>query len=353
VRAKAAFIQPAPRQLLLRGGCVKRIQIERKCKVTRAEIARDHLLGVGKPVIITDATENWPARSKWTYEFFKTAYGSDAVTAWRGLGSGTGKVTTLSAYINFLDTPLADLAGIWTGKDVGKDRRLPQLAPGQGGSPFYLLGWFAFRHHPELYDDIAPAPYFVQDLVSTLNPTLRDVLEWTSGIEHTAVYIGPEGSLSPLHCDFWNTHTYLAQIRGRKRAILFSPTDSASLYGGQVDPEQPDFERFPLFDSATAYECVIEPGDTLLIPANWWHHVRGLEKSITLSQSVLTDSNFSPYMIDMLRNLPTLAKGIDGSPKWREELRIKWRLSDFSPLSGAFKKARRFVGNVLRSVHLR
>ena len=54
---------------------MKRIQIERKSKVSPADIAREHLQGVGKPVIITDATENWPARSKWTFEFFKTAYG--------------------------------------------------------------------------------------------------------------------------------------------------------------------------------------------------------------------------------------------------------------------------------------
>ena len=102
------------------------------------------------------------------------------------------------------------------------------------------------------------------------------------------------------------------------------------LYGGQVDPEQPDFERFPLFDCATAYECVIEPGDTLLIPAKWWHHVRGLEKSITMSHNFFNDSNFTQHMIHILRNLPVLAEGIDGSPNWREELRIKWRLSDFT-----------------------
>ena len=248
---------------------LKRIQIERKSKVLPADIAREYLRGVGKPVIITDATENWPARSKWTFEFFKTAYGSDLATAWLGRGSGIGKLTTLSAYIDFLDTPLAELPGVWTGKDIGKDGRPPQAAPGRGASPFYLLGWYAFRQHPELYDDIAPAPYFVLDLVSALNPTLRDVFEWTSDREYTAVFIGPEGSLSALHRDYWNTHAYLAQIQGRKRAILFSPEDSDFLYGGQVDPEQPDFERFPLFDRATAYECVIEPGDTLLIPANW------------------------------------------------------------------------------------
>ena len=286
--------------------------------------------GVGKPVIITDATENWPARSKWTFEFFKTAYGSDPATAWLGRGSGTGKLTTLSAYIDFLDAPLAELPGVWTGKDIGKDGRPPRATRLDGeASPFYLLGWYAFRQHPELYDDIAPAPYFVQDLVSALSPTLRDVFEWTSNREYSAIFIGPEGSLSALHRDYWNTHAYLAQIQGRKRAILFSPEDSDFLYGGQVDPEQPDFERFPLFDCATAYECVIEPGDTLLIPANWLHHVRGLEKSITVSRNFFNESNFTKHMMHILRNLPILVEGINSSPNWREELRIKWRAVGF------------------------
>ena len=84
---------------------MKGIQIQRKSKVLPADIARDHLRGVGEPVIITDATENWPARSKWTFEFFKATYGSDIATAWLGIGSSVAKVTTLSAYIDFLDAP--------------------------------------------------------------------------------------------------------------------------------------------------------------------------------------------------------------------------------------------------------
>src|SRR5215831_13706162 len=100
---------------------LKHIQIERKSKVSRAEIAQEYLEGNGKPIVITDATENWPARSKWTFEFFKAAYGSDPATAWLGLGSGTGKLTTLSAYINYLGAPGAELPGVWTGKDIGKD----------------------------------------------------------------------------------------------------------------------------------------------------------------------------------------------------------------------------------------
>ena len=304
---------------------MKRINIERKTNVSPAEITLKHLSGVGKPVIITDATLDWPARSKWTFEFFKTTYGSDVATAWLGRGSAVGKLTSLSTYIDFLDAPSADLPGLW----VGRDGCPLQTMPGLVTSPPYLIGWFAFRQHPELYEDIKLEPYFASDLVSALSPTVREVLEWTSQREFWAVYIGPEGSLSALHRDYWSTHGYLAQIQGRKRAILFSPEDSEFLYGGQVDPEDPDFDRFPLFDRATAYECVIEPGDTLLTPANWWHHVRGLDKSITVSHNFFNETNFTEHMTHVLRNLPDLVRGIECSSGWRQELNIKWHLSDF------------------------
>jgi Cupin-like domain len=306
---------------------VKRIQVERKSKVLPADIAREHLRGVGRPVIITDATDNWPARSKWTFEFFKIAYGHDPAVAWLGRGGDTGKLTILSAYIDFLDSPSGELPGLWTHEDIGNDE-CP--LPGGQTSPFYLLGWSGLRQHPELYDDIAPPPYFVQDFVSALSPTLRDVFEATSHKQFSAILIGPEGSLSALHRDWWNTHAYLAQIRGRKRAILFSPEDAGFLYSGEVDPELPDLKRFPLFERATAYECVIEPGDTLFIPANWFHHVRGLEKSITVSHNFFNDSNFTRHITHYLRNLPTLVKSIDKSPDWRRALRINWRASDFT-----------------------
>jgi hypothetical protein len=308
---------------------VKRIQVERKNKVSPANITKEHLRDVGRPVIITDATENWLARSKWTFEFFRTRYGSDIATAWldgvRRGGGIAGKLTSLSTYIDFLDDPW-ELPGLW----IGNDGRPLQAAPGHRTSPPYLVGWYAFRQHPELYDDIAPAPYFAPDLVSVLSPTLREIFQWTCEREYSAIYIGPKDSLSSLHRDFWNTHGYLAQIRGRKRVILFSPEDSDFLYGGRVDPEHPDFEQFPLFARATAYECVIEPGDTLLTPANWWHHVRSLEKSITMSHNFFNDSNFTEHMIHLIQNLPRLVQAMEKSPDCREKLSIKWCSRDLA-----------------------
>ena len=202
---------------------------------------------------------------------------------------------------------MGELAGFWVDGKCGKS--LPK-GPVSTSSPAYLLGWDAFRRHPELFEDIQPPPYFVADWVLTLDSTMREIFERTSGREYWSIYVGPEGALSPLHVDYWQTHAYLAQIRGRKRVIMFSPEDSNCLYHGQVDPEQPDFQTFPLLEQATAYECEIGPGDMLFIPSNWWHHVQTIEKSITVSHNFFNDTNINEHLAGLLADMSALADGI-------------------------------------------
>lgn len=295
---------------------MKNFVVERKRNVSPDEIAREHLRGYGVPVIVTGEIEYWSARSKWTFEFFRKKCGADIVAAPLGLGSSIRRLTKLGTYIDFLDAPDVELPGIW----VGDGMRPLQSRPPLGGSPPYLVEWRAFHHHPDLYDDISPTPNFITDMVMALSPPIRDVFAQTSKKDFWAVYIGPKGALSPLHQDYWDTHGYLAQIQGRKRVLLFSPEDSQFLYQGHVDPERPDLDRFPLFGRSTIYECVIEPGDTLLMPAGWWHHVRSLEKTITVSHNFFNEANFNNYMKHFLRNIPTLLEYLEKSSILREEL---------------------------------
>lgn len=307
---------------------MKKVAVERKTNVSPADFVREHIDGVGKPVVVTDAMDGWRARTKWTFDFFRDAYGRDLGTAPLGLHGEAAKVTKLATYIDHIDSP-ASVPGFWVDT---KNRRPLQAPPESPTALPYLMEWPAFQLHPELYDDIKPAPYFVADWTLAFDTDLRELFQTTCGRSYCALFLGPEGSLSQLHQDFWHTHAYLAQIHGRKRATLFSPEDSEFLYGGKVDPEQPDVERFPLFERATAYECVIEPGDVLFIPPDWWHHVRGLEKSITMSNNFFNETNFAEHMTRILRKLPTLVQAIEQFPRLREALRIDWHLKSGEPL---------------------
>jgi ribosomal protein L16 Arg81 hydroxylase len=51
----------------------------------------------------------------------------------------------------------------------------------------------------------------------------------------------------------------------------------------QVDVDVPDTEQFPLFASLDHWDCILEPGDMLFIPPKWWHYVKSLTVSFSVS----------------------------------------------------------------------
>ncbi|XP_012976571.1 tRNA wybutosine-synthesizing protein 5 isoform X3 [Mesocricetus auratus] len=71
---------------------------------------------------------------------------------------------------------------------------------------------------------------------------------------------------------------FLIQVTGKKRVTLFSPRDAHYLYlsGSKsevLDIDNPDLDKYPLFPKARRYECSLEAGDVLFIPALWFHNV--------------------------------------------------------------------------------
>jgi len=60
-----------------------------------------------------------------------------------------------------------------------------------------------------------------------------------------------------------------------------------------VDPEHPDLDAFPEFAEASVKEVVISPGEALFIPVGFWHHVRSLEVSISVSFTTSRDPTAS------------------------------------------------------------
>ena len=73
------------------------------------------------------------------------------------------------------------------------------------------------------------------------------------------------------------------KVKGKKRFVLFSPEQFSKLYPypvghphdrqSQVDFNKPDFQKFPKFRLVDALEAILEPGDLLYLPTNWWHYV--------------------------------------------------------------------------------
>ncbi len=101
-------------------------------------------------------------------------------------------------------------------------------------------------------------------------------------------WIGPAGTITPLHADY--DDNIFAQIWGRKRIMLAPPHHEPYLYpkpaneiliGSPFDAEAPDYQRYPLARQASLIECLVEAGELLYIPAGWYHQVHALSFSLS------------------------------------------------------------------------
>lgn len=301
----------------------REVSVEFAADLSVANFHERYLAGGGRPVVVKGALESWPALSTWSFQFFKGRYPSEGVSVCAE--PRLRKVMSLGRYIDYLDQPREPSPGLWVDTGTGFMAE-PPSAP---TSPLYLTSWNAFERHPDLLHDVGLSLPFIEDWLPMLPAALRSVIDGYTRFFSSSVLIGPEGSLSRLHYDVLCSHAYLAQIVGRKRCVLFAPTDAPYLYEGQVDPARPDLVRFPRFAKATPFECVIEPGDLLFIPSMWWHHVVGLEKSITVNHNFFNRENFCSYMASLFQALPAVVDGLESAPLLKKALGITWKSGGF------------------------
>jgi hypothetical protein len=163
--------------------------------------------------------------------------------------------------------------------------------------PLYYF-WYG-RVEGALRDDVNPTSML---WIDPSDEIAFGLYMWLSGVG-----IGPW-----LHFD--QDHNFYVQVSGTKRFTLIPPWEYKKLYmyprvhphwhKSQVDFDNPDFEKFPLFKEVEALVADLVPGDVLHVPAYWWHHVRSQSRSVSLaswSQSgVFRKMRFGLYERDMM-----------------------------------------------------
>lgn len=111
-------------------------------------------------------------------------------------------------------------------------------------------------------------------------------LDPTQSARRMLLWIGPKGTVTPLHHD--RIHNLFVQIYGRKRWQLIPAMQVPYVYNhrtvfSRVDLLDPKLQKYRLFSRITPIDVILEPGDLLYIPIGWWHHVMGETASISLN----------------------------------------------------------------------
>jgi lysine-specific demethylase 8 len=211
---------------------------------------RDHVLAC-RPVILTDLFDGQPIRALDTADalrahvpdlpiavqpnYMSTAAGVDAAT----------ERTTLARFLDFIDaTP---------------------------GTPNLCI---EYPTPPELAALIEPTEHCrvidAHDLISL-------------------IFFAAPGNYVHLHVDGDQRHTLMYQAFGRKRYTIIDTRDMAKILP-QEDRNSAiflehlsDADKLALLRYANAWDCVLEPGETLLIPMLAWHYVEYLDVSMSIS----------------------------------------------------------------------
>ena len=224
--------------------------------VSPQRFVRDYFLP-NRPLIIEGATAGWTAAS-WTLDNL-SQYLPDQKVSVRNNQSGVLFDANTMAF-EATDMPLHQYPHL--------------LRTGANRTPMYLAQTNLARmvYRPERYvprlDYLRTADYHLQ----------------------SNIWVGTPGLATPCHYDF--AHNFYHQIYGHKQITLFAPEDAAGLYPNPkipaislVDVAAPDLDRFPAFSRATPIQFVVSPGDSVFIPAGWWHYVASTyDNNISINQ---------------------------------------------------------------------
>ncbi|GAA4324912.1 hypothetical protein GCM10023149_26860 [Mucilaginibacter gynuensis] len=208
-----------------------------------------------RPLVIKGLTKSWPAREKWTAEYLKSVVGDKVVPLYDNSKADPSKPINSSAaempfnqYIDLIKSQPTELR---------------------------IFFFNIFKQAPELLNDIV----LPKDLMGGFIESMP------------AMFFGGSNSVTFLHYDIDLPHIFHTHFGGRKHVILFENKWKERLYClpnatyalEDYDVANPDIEKFPALDGVKGIEVFLEHGDTLFMPTGYWHWMKYIDGSYSLS----------------------------------------------------------------------
>lgn len=256
----------------------------------------------GVPVVIKSLSKSWPAYTKWNWDYFKALAGDKQVPLYNN--------TKSDAY-----TPINTADDYKTFGDY-----IDMIRSGPAEWRIFLFN--IFDHAPQLIQDFTWPEHLMKGFVK----------------KYPMLFTGGAGSITHMHFDIDLSHILHTQFAGRKRVLLFPYEEQHKLYRKPFEVLSladfshyyrgngtPDYKQFPALKLAHGYDLTLEHGDTLFMPAGYWHHMEYLDSGFAMSlralQPSLSGKLKGAWNLFGMRHIDTLMKKT--VPKWWYENKRK------------------------------
>jgi len=231
------------------------------------EVFKKEFYKPGIPVVIKDLSKSWPAYTKWDWNYFKQLVGDKRVPLYNNVKSDAyTPINTADDYKTF-------------------GEYIDMISKGPAGWRIFLFN--IFDHAPELTKDFTWPEHLMKGFVK----------------KYPMLFTGGATSITHMHFDIDMSHILHTQFRGRKRVLLFPFEEQHKLYRKPFEVLSladfshyhegngtPDYHKFPALKLAHGYDFTLNHGDTLFMPAGYWHHMEYLDSGFAMSLRALQPS---------------------------------------------------------------
>ncbi|MES2567465.1 MAG: cupin-like domain-containing protein [Bacteroidota bacterium] len=207
-----------------------------------------------KPVVIKGLSKNTEAAKKWSITYFKERLGDVVVDVY---DNGNTKSAKSAFTVPDLKMKFGDYLDILA-KNEHTDLRI------------FLFD--LFKYDAGLKKDF-PCPELFRGMLDNIGH----------------MFFGGKDTTVRIHYDIDMSNVLHTHFGGRKRVVLIAPEYSTFLYClplntySLIDPDKPDYQKYPGLSYVKGYDFILEPGDSLFMPSGYWHYMTYLESSFSVS----------------------------------------------------------------------
>lgn len=228
-------------------------EIERVGKISKKEFIEKYYKPQ-RPVVMTNQIEDWPAFSKWNFDYLREVAGDKKVPLYDGRKTDYTKkvnepdfVMTMNQYIDILEKGPTDLR------------------------------------------------IFLYNLMKEV-PQMKLEMKWPNlGIRLLKslplVFFGGAGAKVFMHYDIDFPNIFHIHFAGEKQCVLVDPIETKYMYrlpyswicNEDIDFDHPDFTKFPALKLVKPYKTNLKHGEMLYMPEGWWHYMKYITSGFSLS----------------------------------------------------------------------